>query len=76
MLLDLMMPKLSGHDVMRRLQDDPRLMGVRVIVLGARAGEPEVAESQRLGALCHLEKPYEVEELLRRISDGLEEGTR
>ena len=72
MLLDLMMPKLTGHEVMRRLQADPTLQRIRIIVLSAKGTEQDVAESRRLGALCHLEKPYEVEELLRHIGEGLE----
>ena len=70
-LLDLMMPKLHGHDVMRQLRRDPLTRDILVIVLTARGGDQDVAESLRLGAVSHLEKPYEVEELLRRIQAAL-----
>ena len=70
-LLDLMMPRLGGHELLRRVKSDPGLQRVRVIILSAKGSEQDMAESARLGALCHLEKPYEVEDLLRRISEAL-----
>jgi twitching motility two-component system response regulator PilH len=73
-LLDLMMPRLGGYELLRRVKSDPGLQRVRVIILSAKGSESDMAESARLGALCHLEKPYEVEELLRRISEGLTVG--
>jgi two-component system alkaline phosphatase synthesis response regulator PhoP len=70
-LLDLMMPEMDGYEVMRQLRRDVATRDILIIVLTAKGGEQDVAESLRLGAVSHLEKPYEVEELLRRIQLAL-----
>ena len=41
-VLDVMLPKLSGFEVCRRMRADPRLKGLRILMLTARGGEAEV----------------------------------
>lgn len=67
-VLDLMLPRLSGRDVLRALEADPALDPVPVLVLSARAGAVEVARAR--GALAFLAKPFDVDDLLRTV-EGL-----
>lgn len=70
-LLDLVMPKMSGHEALRRLRDDPDVKAIPVVVVSARGTEQDIAASFRLGAVFHLEKPYETKDLLQKIHVAL-----
>ncbi len=60
-LLDLMMPRLGGHAVLKALRADPRLAAVRVIVLTAND-----LGNEGLG-VPFMVKPFGVEDLLTRM---------
>lgn len=64
-VLDLMLPKLAGLDVLRTV----RAGGIRtpVIVLTARDTTPDKLEAFQAGADDYLVKPFEMDELLARI---------
>ena len=66
-LLDLMMPKMNGHETLKRMREDQDTNEVPVIVVSAKVGEGDIAASFRLGALFHVEKPYETQDLLQKI---------
>ena len=61
-LLDLMLPGLSGEEVL------PRLAGIPVIVLSAKAGVEEKVALLLGGAADYLTKPFDTRELLARIA--------
>jgi DNA-binding response OmpR family regulator len=65
-LLDLMMPKLTGFDVLMKLrQRDKR---PRTIVLSARGRDEDVTRAFELGADDYVNKPFNPEELVARIA--------
>ena len=66
-LLDVMMPKMDGYEALRRLRADQDLKNTPVIMITARGTEHDIATSFRLGAIFHLEKPYETGDLLQKI---------
>lgn len=66
-LLDLMMPKMNGHEVLRRLKRDPDTKHIPVIMLTARGADVDIAASFEQGATFHMEKPYETKDLLQKI---------
>ena len=70
-LLDVMMPKMSGHDLLKRLQEDQDTQQIPVIIVTAKGAEHDIAASFRLGAIFHLQKPYETKDLLQKIQVAL-----
>ena len=66
-VLDVMMPKLSGLEVLQRLRDDPRTEAVRVILLTARGRDADVDRGFELGADDYVTKPFSPQELRRRV---------
>lgn len=70
-LLDVVMPGLSGLEVLDRLQADPDLLHVPVVCLTGRSDVEDVVEAMRRGAHDYLRKPFEPSELLARLSSAL-----
>jgi DNA-binding response OmpR family regulator len=67
-ILDVMMPGLSGVDVTRELRADDELTGVRVILLTARAQENDVQAGFSVGADDYVVKPFSPRELMSRVN--------
>ncbi len=71
-VLDIMMPTMSGCQVCARLKADSALRRIPVVVLTARAQRQAYRESMQHGAEGYLTKPFEMEELLGTIRDLLQ----
>jgi two-component system response regulator CpxR len=61
-LLDLMMPVLSGWDVLQERARDPELQQIPVILISAARG-PEVAQAVDKGICAFLPKPFDISAL-------------
>lgn len=70
-LSDVMMPKLDGLGLLRRLREVPRLASTPVLLLSARAGEEARVEGLEAGADDYLVKPFSARELVARVSGSL-----
>lgn len=70
-LVDVMMPGMSGYDVVKRLRADPRTERMGVIILTARGQTVDREAALAAGADDHMTKPANVEELLKRIDELL-----
>jgi class 3 adenylate cyclase len=68
-LTDVMMPKMSGHDLLQAVRADKGLRSVPVIFLTARAGSEARIESLDAGADDYLSKPFDELELLARVGN-------
>ncbi len=70
-ILDWMMPNLSGLEVCRQLKSQPKTKNTPVIMLSARSEEPDMVRGLDTGADDYISKPYSVKELLARIRSQL-----
>ncbi len=66
-VLDVMMPKLTGYDVTRKLREEGATRDIPVILLTARVQEADVEEGFEAGADDYLTKPFSPQELLERV---------
>jgi two-component system phosphate regulon response regulator PhoB len=70
-LLDIMLPGISGTEVLRALRDDPRTSAVPVVMLTARTEDADVVVGLQLGADDYVTKPFSMPVLIARISTVL-----
>lgn len=66
-ILDLNLPKLSGHEVLADLKADEDLRRIPIAVLTTSAAESDVGRSYDLGANCYLTKPVDVLQFLKIV---------
>jgi len=66
-LLDLMLPKLDGWEVCRRLKNQPSTKRIPIMMLTARRDEREVIAGLEIGADDYLKKPFSLGELIARV---------
>ena len=71
-LTDVMMPRVDGFELLRRLRADRATRDIPVIMLTARAGQEAPVEGLHAGADDYLAKPFRTEELLARVRVVLE----
>ena len=72
-LLDVMMPLMSGHDVLRQLRLDPSTRDIPVVFVTADTSEGSEVRGLELGALDFLTKPVDLPVLHRRVATLLEQ---
>ncbi|WP_337864933.1 response regulator transcription factor [Ignavibacterium sp.] len=70
-VLDIMMPKLDGFEVIERLRADKRYKDIPVIFLTAKAGEINEIKGLELGASDYLQKPISPKKLIARVKANL-----
>jgi len=66
-VLDLMLPGMSGFDVLQQLRADPDTAAIAVLMLTARKDEPDRIRGLELGADDYLTKPFSPQELVLRV---------
>lgn len=66
-LLDVMMPKVSGYEVCQRVRSRPEWRGIKIIILSAKGREVEVSKGISLGADLYVTKPFSNTELVAAI---------
>ena len=70
-LLDLMMPDMSGLEVCQMIKTDQQYQQIPIIFLTASQEETHLTEAYRLGASDYVTKPFRKDELLARINTQL-----
>lgn len=73
-LLDLMLPDMSGNEICKRLRSDSATQALPVIMLTARGEEVDRVLGLELGADDYVVKPFSVRELLLRVRAVLRRG--
>lgn len=68
-LLDIMMPGLSGYDVLETMSKDEKMAGIPVIMVTARSQYEEEKRAKELGAADYFEKPLKIDKLINRVKE-------
>jgi CheY-like chemotaxis protein len=75
-LLDLIMPKMQGFEVLRSLKQSPETAHIPVIVLSNLGQDRDIQQAMESGALAYLVKAnLSLEELVKRVEAALPGGT-
>ncbi|WP_172151815.1 response regulator transcription factor [Pseudomonas tumuqii] len=70
-LLDVMLPRLSGFDVCQKIRENPDWQHMRIVMLTAKGREVEISKGLALGANAYITKPFSTQELLAQIGAQL-----
>ena len=70
-LLDVMMPVMTGYDALRTLKADPATMEIPVVMLSAKSQKTEVEEGLACGAREYICKPFTPKDLVQRVGELL-----
>jgi two-component system, OmpR family, alkaline phosphatase synthesis response regulator PhoP len=73
-ILDIMLPGMSGLDVCRKIKTDPELKNIPVIMLSAKSEELDVILGLELGADDYVSKPFSPKILFSRVRAVLRRG--
>jgi two-component system phosphate regulon response regulator PhoB len=75
LLLDLMLPDVSGVEICRRLKSDPETRDLPIVMVTAKGDEVDRVVGFELGADDYVVKPYSLRELLLRVEAVLRRTT-
>lgn len=70
-LCDVMMPVLNGHEVIKRLKDDPATAAIPFVYVSASVEKKEMALAMELGATGYLRKPFDEKDLLELLENSV-----
>ncbi len=73
-LLDIMMPKVDGLQLLERIRSEPRWRDLPVLMISSMDPEDGTAKALGLGASDFVAKPFRVKELLARVESQLKRG--
>ena len=71
-LLDIMMPEISGLDILRQMRQDPALANIPVVVVSAKSMPADIRNGMEAGASTYLTKPVGFLELKEAVERALE----
>lgn len=74
LLLDIMLPEMSGIEYLQEIRAEERLEHLPVIILSALGNPEQIREGLDKGADRYLTKPYLANNLIRTVNEVLEEG--
>ncbi|MCW2834479.1 MAG: transcriptional regulator [Nocardioides sp.] len=66
-ILDLNLPRMTGHEVLAAMRKDEALRRIPVAVLTTSSAEADVEKTYDLGANCFLTKPVEIEQFIHVV---------
>jgi two-component system response regulator len=68
-LLDLKLPRMDGHEVLKRIKGDPRTCGIPVVMLTSSSEERDVMQTYEIGANSYIVKPVDFEQFTESVRD-------
>lgn len=68
-LLDVMLPKLSGYEVCRQLKQDARYQRIPILMLTALAQQTDEEFGFEIGTDAYMRKPFKTQQLLDKINE-------
>jgi DNA-binding response OmpR family regulator len=71
-LLDVMMPGKSGHEVCQAVRADEALAGTLILMLTAKGRDTDIAQGLGVGADAYMTKPFSTKELAARVKAMLQ----
>ncbi len=71
-LLDVMMPKKSGHEVCQELRADEQIKDTLVLMLTAKGRDTDVDKGLGVGADAYMTKPFSTKELAAKVAQMLD----
>jgi CheY-like chemotaxis protein len=74
-LMDWMMPEISGLEVCRALKADPELKDITIFMLSAKGQEEDIKRGMDSGVSKYLTKPFSPKALLEVVQEELGKGT-
>jgi len=72
LLLDWMMPGMTGIEVIKALRGDPVTAGIPIVMLTAKGQERDRQEALTAGAVAYLVKPFSPQHLLEKVREVLD----
>ncbi len=76
-ILDVMMPKMSGFDVLRKIKEDEKLKNVPVVLLTNLAGDKDAEKGIELGAVVYLVKSqYKPKQIVEKVEEIIKASSR
>ena len=70
-VVDVMMPRMDGHELVRRLRARPETAGLPILVLTAAVHDRVAEASAEAGADAHMRKPFSPKDLVARLEQLL-----
>jgi two-component system response regulator len=68
-LLDLKLPRIDGHEVLKRIKADPRTATIPVVILTTSREERDVLQSYELGGNSYIIKPVDFEQFTQAVRE-------
>lgn len=70
-ILDLMLPHMSGYDVIETLQKKKEYSAIPIIIVSAKSAENDIVKGLDMGASDYITKPFGIREFVSRIKTNL-----
>ena len=72
-LLDIMMPGISGLEVCKSIRQNPQLNNITIVLISGRAFSHEKQKANDVGANAYITKPFDEDELLATLNKFTEQ---